>query len=193
MFLLSSHLLKEVSSQRMAVTSNHINPQDQTSEIPHISHQIPHGLFPNIFFFYFAHSSPNSCFHRGFLRQRFAQASSDAVEISSLWREPQLQRSRHHPERRAWPKFAYNAHVVYLMLGKPTKKSSIDFWYIPTTMIFCIIYDLCSFIWCAFCWEELEDKMVQTQHIFFCLQGHLVVFFGLCLFYVKTQTTFFGE
>lgn len=48
-----------------------------------------------------------------FRRHRFARAPSDALEISSTWREEGLERSRHHPEEGAKPKFAYNAHVVY--------------------------------------------------------------------------------
>eukprot|EP00435_Cladocopium_sp_Y103_P043956 s546_g12.t1 len=48
-----------------------------------------------------------------FRRQRFARARSDSLEISSSWREADLERSRHHREKGAKPKFAYNAHVVY--------------------------------------------------------------------------------
>ena len=50
----------------------------------------------------------------GFRRHRFARAPSDALEISSTWREEGLERSRRHPEEGAKPKFAYNAHVVSL-------------------------------------------------------------------------------
>lgn len=44
---------------------------------------------------------------------RFARAPSDALEISSAWREPKLPRSYHHPEKLANGKFACNVHVVH--------------------------------------------------------------------------------
>eukprot|EP00435_Cladocopium_sp_Y103_P040703 s546_g11.t1 len=44
---------------------------------------------------------------------RFARAPSDSLEISSSWREPELPRSHHHPEKLANGKYACNVHVVH--------------------------------------------------------------------------------